>query len=502
MATIGNIVLGLKVASGPFKKDLDKAAGSVKAFANTIVSAKGMIVGFGAALAGAFAVKAVISTITDTIDKIDELADTASRLDTTTEALTRLHYAAELNSSSAATMDGALQKLTTTLGKIDGEGGAAGEALAKMGLSANQLKNMDVTEAFKLIAANFGVFKTGADQAAAATALFGKTGVELVDVLRLGADGLEEMAKKSDIFGNTITQQSANQIAQAKDAMTQMGMVFSGIKNVFVSEVAPLITALSNRFLNWVEENGGFGEVIAKGVEIASLAIAGLVDMLDSFLEKMKDIGAKWDQFSKVASFVAKVANPGAAIGGALVNSLATKGAAGGTQGTKGPSAVDRVKGFASELEALRAKAKEDAANKEAEREKKRKDNKAAENTKAMGDKVKGIFGAGGTLASGLLSGLKNAGGLIMDSVRANPVSERKKDTSSMSGDFESKFGAATEFGSAEAMIAELQNRGGGNPMDKLQKTNEDQLKVAKDSDRNLERLVSNLGKLTGFPIK
>ena len=110
--------------SGDWKKELGSMAGS---------AAK-----WGAAVTAAAAAGAAVF-VKSAIDQADAANILAGKLGVTTEALTRLEYAAKLSDVSQGALEAGLKKLSVTLTNAQDPASNAAKALSAIGLSAREI---------------------------------------------------------------------------------------------------------------------------------------------------------------------------------------------------------------------------------------------------------------------------------------------------------------------------------------------------------------------------
>lgn len=247
MATIAslNVLLGLNTAK--FTAGSKKAVGTLGGLTSSLRTAGKVAAGFGAILAGVGGGYALSRVVVSAMKTVDALKASAVQAGLTTEALSRLQYAASQNDGSAEAMADAIGKMNQRLGIAAKEGDSVAKALQGLGLSAGTLVNLAPEQAFMEIAEKISKIENPAQRAAAAYEIFGRKGLELQSVLMLGRAGLMAAGAEADKFGISISQVSAEKIGAAVDAIGRMKMVASGLANTLATELAPFIEAASAR---------------------------------------------------------------------------------------------------------------------------------------------------------------------------------------------------------------------------------------------------------------
>ena len=287
MSTIASLNVALGMSTAAFSAGAKKAIGTTKGLASSITSLGSIVPGVGTAIAGlgaaigAGALAAGFqSMVSGSMEAIDAAGDLAGRVGVTTESLTRLQYAAQLTGSEAETLAPTLLKMNENLGKAK-EGSEVAKSLEKIGLSAEQLKQLDPGEAFVQIASAIGEVENPADKTAAAIAILGGEGGKLMNTFNAGGESIRALMEESDKLGNTITDVDAAKIGAANDAMDKMWKVIGGISNDIAVELAPFIEVAATKLLEFGTEGDRLSTVVSTGFEIVAKGIAYAADMFD-----------------------------------------------------------------------------------------------------------------------------------------------------------------------------------------------------------------------------
>jgi hypothetical protein len=143
---------------------------------------KGAVAGFGAAIAGSAIVGGLTAVIKKSIDAGDELFNLQAKTGIAANTLIGIGNAAELADVDLATLGKGLNKLNVNLVKAaEGNDDLAGK-FKRLGVDIKDANGQVVPadKALKQIADRFADMPDGAQKAAAAVALFGKSGVDLI----------------------------------------------------------------------------------------------------------------------------------------------------------------------------------------------------------------------------------------------------------------------------------------------------------------------------------
>lgn len=165
------------------------------------------LAGLGAGVSfGAFA-----AAIKSTIDDAGRLVDVSSKLDIGVGALEQLELAAKTSGVEATTLHGAIGKLQQKIGEAARGEEAAVKDFEAMGFAWRELAVASPDEAFSQVALKIGGMTTAYERADAATQVFGKSGKELIPLLR-------DFQGEMDLAGKALVKLS-DEGAQKLDAM-------------------------------------------------------------------------------------------------------------------------------------------------------------------------------------------------------------------------------------------------------------------------------------------
>ncbi len=278
IATISKLGINLSISTAAFSSGLNKARGKMKGFGKALASTKGLLVSF----AGALALKAVFSKfksmVESTLASIDRLQKSAIKIGTTTKALGSLQFAAGLSGTATEAFNNALTKMNINLGKAPTK--VLSDGLADAGIELSNLIGLNTEDKFKAIAEGIRGISDPAKKAAAAAAIFGKSGTDLIPMFAAGSKGISKMQEEYVKLGGSISDVDAAQIAQANDALAAASLVLTGIKNKIVIAIAPAIEGLATKFAEWGKSGAVSSEKIFQAVKFVAKGIAKAADVV------------------------------------------------------------------------------------------------------------------------------------------------------------------------------------------------------------------------------
>jgi hypothetical protein len=268
--------------------------GQVKNTADRFSSLKGAVAGFGAAIAGSAIVGGLSAIVKKSIDAGDELFNLQAKTGVAANALIGIGNAAKLADVDMGTLGKGLTKLSINLVKAAEGNEDLSRKFAALGVSVKgadgQVISADV--ALKQIADRFADMPDGAQKAAAAVALFGKAGADLIPLLNEGAAAMDEFtfkvsedfAARSDLFNDTIT---------------ELGIKAQGFGMELTDALLPALQSILEVFGDLFDTKQDWTvlfEVIKGGLRVVATALYATVKLVDQFL---KAWGATFDALNK-----------------------------------------------------------------------------------------------------------------------------------------------------------------------------------------------------------
>jgi len=293
----------------------DKVNASVATISSAVDVAKNAFIGFiGVASVGAFA-----SMVNGAINATASLKDLAQQTGMSEAALGAFRGVAGLSETSIETVASATNKLSKGLIANSEDGKMAGSALKAMGLEFGEFTKLNPDERMIAVANAMSGYADGADKSAAAQALFGKSGAELIPFL-------SDLAEKSGAITAKLTDQEvalrANQAAMADafgDNLTEIKKNGESWKKELSLGILPALWEMSEAYKTVEKSGGGLkGSIseLAKDGSITSwsrAAVTGATYVLDAF-----------EGLKAVVTSVGKVVGANLAIAGAQITGVAT----------------------------------------------------------------------------------------------------------------------------------------------------------------------------------
>ena len=256
--------------------------------------------------------------IKSSLQSIDTLGKTASKLGVTTKELGALRYAAEISGVEIRTVDMATQRFTRRLAEAANGTGEAKGALKELNIDASKLAKLPLQEQMLQLSNAFQNVENSADEVRLAFKLFDSEGVGLVNVLKLGSNELRNLFQEADDLGILLSGKAVQGVEKANDAILKLSKLFKGITDQTMAALAPalehLATVLKDDILDSIkgsnESVSAFGRTLAgEFLESIKQVIIGFQTFLNS--QEEIDLINKFDfeshRLGKIISNIKKV---------------------------------------------------------------------------------------------------------------------------------------------------------------------------------------------------
>ncbi len=258
----------LSADSTQLRAEFSKAQAKVRKFTSGV---KAAVTSIGGLAAGAIGLRTGASIFGELLDKFDRVGKLANRFDLPTEVVQKLAVASELSGSS-------LEKLVSALTKATVAGVEASQGLETYKRAFQQL-NIDVDEFNKapadqklsILARAFNEAEDSSSGFTAAYRILGKSGADLIPLLRENADGIERLTDNL----KTLSDEDVQSIQDFNDGMTLL-------KSNLQADLGSVLTS----------ELGGVQETIESVGETMSGAIRFVIEYREVIGRLVLAIGA------------------------------------------------------------------------------------------------------------------------------------------------------------------------------------------------------------------
>ncbi len=267
-----------------------KASGSI---AGGFIKAQISIAGFKAAVKGA--ARLIKGITVDSAKMADQFAKSSKKLGISVETLSALNLAAELTGMNFASMANGLKILTKNVYDFSLGVGEAKDVFEEMGIVVTRADGnlKDAETLFLEIADAMGKLEDDTKRAAFAQRLFGRSGIEMVPLLKEGRGAIEEMMQEARDFGIVIDANTAKMGEDFVDAQRRFTAAIDGAKLAIAQELLPVLREWLEDGAKWIADHR---EEIRRWAESAiPKAVAAVKELAGALYEVAGAIKTIWD---------------------------------------------------------------------------------------------------------------------------------------------------------------------------------------------------------------
>ena len=310
-------------SAGSFDGSFGKMAGAV-AVGQAAVNV------FGTVLNGVFsAAKNVVDGFTDALDLGGKLSDLSASTGETAGNLLLLQRAFDNTGLGADKVGPVLSKLSAAINNTDEDSKKAALGFGRMGISLSELQGKSATDQLNLVSQGLQSIKDPGERAAAAVAVFGKSGAELIPLLSNFSGEIDEaratvgsladiMDRRANVFDAVgdrflIIQQKVRDFAAGilDKALPAIDAITSALSRI---DAAAIGQRLADAFLGGQNAMKGF-QAAVDAISIGQVGLAFKVFWESLKLQAMQTADSIYKNlaaaFQTAGDFLAKTLGPG-----------------------------------------------------------------------------------------------------------------------------------------------------------------------------------------------
>ena len=296
---LGALTVDIVAKVGGFTKGMTQAERQAQRSSKEIErTMRGLSKGINAALSIAAVgivggATALTAAFKNAVDGADELSKTAQKIGITTESLSTLGYAAGLADVELGELQAGLSRLTKFQSEAAQGTEKNVELFARLGIAYRETNGAlrDTGEVFREVADRLSKMPDGADKAAIALDIFGRSGANLVPLLNEGAEGIAELEERARRLGLELSENAGKDAEELNDRLSDLGSVVEGLALTVATDLLPDIIELTDALTDTIREGGGMVEVgrdiadifrgMAKVAGAAGLAVESMGERLN-----------------------------------------------------------------------------------------------------------------------------------------------------------------------------------------------------------------------------
>ena len=243
-----------------------------------------------------------VAMIKHAIDTADELNKLSQKIGISVEALSTLRFAAQLSDVSLETLQKGIKGLSQLMTEANTGVGDGAVVFDTLGVSVkNADGSMKSTQDVLLQVANvFANLEDGAVKTSLAVKLFGKSGMDMIPMLNLGAAGINQLTAEAERLGLKLSTETARSAEAFNDNLTALKASSSALGISLSREFLPELINISNAMREAVAEGGkmkalwvglgGVGNLLFNGTEVnqAQSEIKRLQELVEGARQKLQ----------------------------------------------------------------------------------------------------------------------------------------------------------------------------------------------------------------------
>lgn len=268
----GGAFVEMTIRDGTVAKTLASVRKQLTTFGQSVQSLGLSSLGLGAAIGAPMA--ASVASFASSGAAIDDMAN---RTGIGSDALQELSYAAGQSATDIDSLEKGLLKMQRVMVEA-GEGSqTARDALQKLGLSTADLAGLTGDMQFERIAGQIASISDPAQRTAAAIAIFGKSGAQLLPLMNEGSAGIARMREEAQRLGLVMDKDAIANAAVLDDGLARLSMTLGAFKNAIGAAIVGPAIQFTDRMTTtvgavnrWVMANRG----LVVGVGMVGIALA------------------------------------------------------------------------------------------------------------------------------------------------------------------------------------------------------------------------------------
>ena len=279
----------------------------------TLTKGLGVAAAAATATAGAFALLAKSS-----LNTLDTLGKTASKLGVTTEFLSKYQVIANRAGISTETFNMGLQRFLRRLGEAQQGTGELLKPLQQMGINMKDANGnfREGTDVFAEYMTKLAGTESSTQRLALAMKGFDSEGVAMVNIAEMGADKIALIGRRAEEAGLVISGKLTKSAAEANDALSDLFDFGKGFKLQFFGALSETIEELSEMLREKiklkVEAAGGMkafaNDMAAAFLDGTSKFVTATAKVIDQFIDAFNTFG---NIFKQIVISISKIPGVG-----------------------------------------------------------------------------------------------------------------------------------------------------------------------------------------------
>jgi hypothetical protein len=228
----------------------------------------------GAAVAGAF-----VGIVTQTALEADEIGDMAEKLGITTDALQELKYAANQSDVSFESLSTGLKFLSKNAVEAAQGSEEAQKAFAGINTRKANGEFKSADELLDSVVDKFQKVPEGIAQTNLAIKIFGRSGIDMVPLLKKGAAGIAAFRKEAHDLGVVMDKETIEAGSRFDQQLKRSKAALEGLKNTFATPFIGVFAKGLEKLADWLKSNRANMAALSKAFQDVGERLAGMGEM-------------------------------------------------------------------------------------------------------------------------------------------------------------------------------------------------------------------------------
>ena len=188
-----------------------------------------------------------------TTELAEKMQQAGAKLGLTARDASVLSGVAKLTGTSFDSLESSMERFQLRLATTNDGTDEVSKGLKALGLSARELKAASLDGQMDLLAEAFSRFQDSPTKTAAAMAVLGRAGADMIPYLDKGKEGLQEMRDVLERTGAVMSNEMVAAFAKTREDINELSLAWQGFSNKLFTVVNPAIEAVIRQFSRWLE---------------------------------------------------------------------------------------------------------------------------------------------------------------------------------------------------------------------------------------------------------
>lgn len=166
---------------------------------------------------------------------------------------------------------------------LDGEGETF-DLFKRIGLDVKSLAGLSPEKQLEAYANAISKVDNATERLTVTDILLSDAGTKALKVLEQGTAGFEAAAKQANDFGLNVSAVDSSQLLIAQESINKISLLTEGLWTQFAAQGAPILTAITEMFIEGTEQAGGMASVVETGFGILNAGIGFALDGWNVFM--------------------------------------------------------------------------------------------------------------------------------------------------------------------------------------------------------------------------